>query len=120
MTIEEVLWLQRGSVFAVGRYQFIPTTMRMAVKWAGLSWSEKFTNDVQNKLFCTLLTHKRPQVAAYLKGVGDLDSALNALAKEWASVEYRNGRGYYDGIGGNRAKITRYEATLALRQGMEL
>ena len=120
MTIEEVIWLQRGSVYAVGRYQFIPTTLRAAVRWAGLSWDAKFTNDTQNKLFCALLQHKRPSVGRYLRGEGSLSAALVGLAKEWASVEYRNGRGYYDGIGGNRAHVTRYEATIALNSGRAL
>jgi len=120
MTIEEVLWLQRGSVYAVGRYQLIPTTLRAAVRWTGLSWDTKFTNDTQNKLFCSLLEHKRPSVGRYLRGEGSLSSALLGLAKEWASVEYRNGRGYYDGIGGNRAHVTRHEATLALNAGRAL
>ena len=35
---------------------------------------------------------------------------LDELAKEWASVEYRNGRGFYDHVGGNRAHISRTEA----------
>ena len=120
MTIEEVIWLQRGSIYAVGRYQMIPTTLRQAVKWAGLSWSTKFTNDTQNKLFCALLTHKRPSIAEYLRGSGSLSRALDALAKEWASVEYRGGSGYYDSIGGNRAHITRHEATVALNKGRAL
>ena len=120
MTIEEVLWLQRGSVYAVGRYQFIPSTLRMAVKWAGLSWSTKFTNETQNKLFCALLKHKRPAIGEYLMGRGSLGEALVALAKEWASIEYHAGRGYYDGIGGNRAHVTRHEATIALNAGRAL
>ena len=120
MTVEEVLWLQRGSVYAVGRYQLIPTTMKLAVKWSKVAWSEKFTNEVQNKLFCTLLSHKRPQIGRYLLGEGSLQLALDSLAKEWASVAYRGPYSYYSGIGGNRAHITMHQATVALNTGRAL
>lgn len=120
MTIEEVIWLQRGSIYTVGRYQMIPTTFKQAVKWSRVGWDAKLTNEVQDKLFCTLLKHKRPSVAAYLNGGGDLNKALNALAMEWACVEYRNGRGYYDGHAGNRASVSRYEAMVALNVGRAL
>ena len=97
MTIEEVLWLQRGSIYAVGRYQFIPSTLKMAVKWAGLSWDTKFTNETQNKLFCALLQHKRPQVGEYLLGRGnqckscrsEFDIISLAKAQLWRIVASR-------------------------------
>ena len=79
MTIEEVIWLQRGSIYAVGRYQMIPTTLRQAVKWAGLSWSTKFTNETQNKLFCVANT--RPCISG---GTVVWRTALNA-AKNMAA-----------------------------------
>ena len=120
MSIEEVIWLQRGSIYTVGRYQMIPTTFKAAVKWSKVGWDAKLTNEVQDKLFCTLLKHKRPSVAAYLNGGGNLDRALVALAQEWACVEYSNGRGYYDGLAGNRASVSRYEASIALNAGRAL
>lgn len=120
MTIEQVVWLQRGSIYAVGRYQLIPQTMRLALQWSGISWSEKFTPEIQDKLFCTLLSHKRPQVGRYLLGEGSLQPALDSLAKEWASVAYRGPYSYYSGIGGNRAHITTDEAAVALNAGRAL
>ena len=120
MTIEEVLWLQRGSVYAVGRYQLIPVTMKLAVEWSKTALSEKFTNEVQDRLFCTLLSHKRPQIGRYLLGEGSLQHALDSLAKEWSSVAYRGPYSYYSGIGGNRAHITMNEATVALNAGRAL
>ena len=44
---------------------------------------------------------------------------MNEMAYEWASVEYRNGRGYYDHIGGNRAHISRVELAKVLNQVKE-
>jgi len=120
LTVEQVLWLQRGSVYAVGRYQLIPSTMKLAVKWSGIAWSAKFDQTTQNKLFCTLLSHKRPQIGRYLNGEGAIQPALDALAKEWASVAYRGPYSYYSGIGGNRAHITVDEAAVALNAGRAL
>ena len=63
-----------------------------------------------------LIFYKRPAVGAFIRGDHELLGwALNELAKEWASIEYRNGRGYYDGYGGNRAKITRAEVSSVLQ-----
>lgn len=116
LTLREVMSLQRWRIYAVGRYQFIPSTLRSAVAKSGLSHNEKFTPETQTALFITLLKHKRPSIAAYLNGEGDLARALDDLAKEWASVAWRDGRSYY-GYGGNRAHISRERAKQALQEG---
>ena len=114
-TVGQVMDMQRGRVYAVGRYQFIPVTLRYAVAMSDVSPLDMFTPDTQNKLFAALLDHKRPAVGAYIRGHHNLQGwALNELAKEWASVEYRYGRGYYDHVGGNRAKISRAEVAAVL------
>jgi len=43
MTIGQVMRMQRHSIYAVGRYQFIPTTLRSVYLRAGLSLRDKFT-----------------------------------------------------------------------------
>ena len=116
ITVGEIIALQnQRRIYAVGRYQFIPTTFRYAVSVSGVSHSARFTPEVQNQLFAALLEHKRPAVAAYLRGEHDnLAHALDEMAREWSSVEYRNGRGYHDHVGGNRAHISRWEMSQAL------
>ena len=110
-TVREIMSMQRGWIYAVGRYQLVPTTMRFAVRTSTVSESDYFTPEVQDRLMAALIMYKRPAIGAYLRGDHDLIGwALNDLAKEWASVEYRYGRGYYDHIGGNRAKISRKQA----------
>ena len=110
-TVEEVIRLQHFVVFAVGRYQFIPETLRFAVAMSDVEMTDKFTPEVQDKLMAALVLYKRPAIGAYLRGDHNyIGWALDELAREWASVEYRNGRGFYDHIGGNRASITRKEA----------
>ncbi|WNL51089.1 lysozyme [Synechococcus phage S-CREM2] len=114
-TVGQVLDMQRGWIYAVGRYQFIPKTLRYAVRVSDVSYGDKFNSDTQDKLFAALLNHKRPAVGSYIRGEhGNKNWALNELAREWASVEYSYGRGYYDGYGGNRAKISRYRAGIVL------
>ena len=114
-TVRQVMDMQKTWLYAVGRYQFIPVTLRFAVAMSDVTELDMFTPEVQNKLFAALVLYKRPSVAAYIRGDHDLIGwALNDLAKEWASVEWRRGRGFYDHIGGNRAHITREEATVAL------
>ena len=110
-TVREIISMQRGWIYAVGRYQFIPVTLRFAVAMSSVDMEDKFTPDIQDRLMAALVLYKRPAIGAYLRNDHDLIGwALDELAKEWASVEYRNGRGFYDHIGGNRAHVTRKEA----------
>lgn len=115
-TVNDVMAYQKTWLYAVGRYQFIPRTLRFAVaNTPDVDKYTMFTPDVQDKLFATLLDHKRPQIGQYIRGQhNNLGWALDGLAREWASVEYRSGRGYYDYIGGNRAHISRVDAARAL------
>lgn len=116
-TVGQVMDMQKTWLYAVGRYQFIPVTLRFAVAHSEVDRLDMFTPDVQDKLMAALILYKRPSVGAYLRGDHDLIGwAMNDMAKEWASVEYRNGRGYYDHIGGNRAHISRKELEAVLRQ----
>lgn len=114
-TVGQVIEMQRSSLYAVGRYQFIPSTLRWAVNHSSVDELDMFTPEVQDRLMAALVIYKRLAVGAYLRGDHDLlDWALNELAKEWASVEYRNGRSFYS-RGGNRAKISRAQASEVLQ-----
>ena len=114
-TVGQVMDMQRSSLYAVGRYQFIPSTLRWAVRHSSVDELDMFTPEVQDRLMATLVILKRPAVGAYLRGDHDLLGwALNELAKEWASIEYRYGRSFYS-VGGNRAKITRAEVSTVLQ-----
>lgn len=119
-TVGQVIDMQRRWLYAVGRYQFVPKTLRFAVANSDVTLKDKFDSQTQNKLLGALLIHKRPSIGNYLKGHhGSINRALRALAKEWASVEYLGygrGRGYYNHIGGNRAHITVSEASSVLSQ----
>lgn len=115
-TVKDVMAMQDWLLYAVGRYQFIPSTLRFAVSSSTVNLSDRFTPEVQDRLMAALIVYKRPIVITYLQGNHDnLGAVLDALAKEWASVEYRNGRSYYS-RGGNRAKITRAEVAKVLKE----
>jgi hypothetical protein len=115
-TVNQVIDMQRNWLHAVGRYQFVPSTLRFALRHSQVDGLDMFTPETQDKLMAALIFYKRPAVGAYLRGDHDLEGwALNEMAKEWASIEYRYGRGYYDHIGGNRARVSRAELSSVLR-----
>lgn len=90
-------------IFAAGKYQIIPGTMPGAVAGAGLSRSDKFTPQNQDKLGMALIMNKRPYVGKYLRGEhNDVQGAMLELAREFASMPDPNtGRSLYGS--GNRA-----------------
>jgi hypothetical protein len=102
---------------AVGKYQIIASTMKQAMKAMGLSGNEKFTPELQEKIFREFLIPKRKGLNDYLKGgETSLDRAQYEAAMEWASIpvpkgfKTQSGRisdgtvTYYDTNKGNRAK----------------
>ena len=109
MTVGDILKAQQGpnrQFFAVGKYQFIPETLKAAVKHTGIDLDSKFDGAAQEKLFEYLISSaKRPKLAAYLEGRStDINGAMNDLAYEFASIPGPDGRGKYDGDkAGNKA-----------------
>lgn len=123
MTISE--YLRRGNLkkddpdrlFAVGKYQIIPDTMRDLVKKLKIDPDTTYLDrDTQDLLFANgLLAIKRKKVDAYVKGESDdRNGAILELAQEFASVgipydmdvgskKLKKGDSYYSGIGGNKA-----------------
>lgn len=100
---------------AVGAYQFLYP--EVAADRAGLPADAKFTPENQEKMFIATIMNKpgRENLARYLQGKSnDVEKAIDELAMEFASIEYRNGRSYYHSDGVNRAKVTRARARAAL------
>lgn len=107
LTIGQIMQMQAsGKMFAVGKYQMIPATLKEAInnKKIGLKESDVFSPQNQEKLFMYLL-YKRPSLMSYIEGKSDdIDAAVNDLAKEFASLPTTSGKGYYDGDkAGNKA-----------------
>lgn len=132
MTVGEVMRRQSlgagdpDRLFAVGKFQMIPGTMREAVSHLGIDRNARFTPELQERMFAAYLVDaKRPAVHAYITGAGGpqaLGAAQLALAQEFASVaDPRTGRSYYDGdSAGNHSSISARDTQQALDRMREL
>lgn len=75
-------------VFAIGKYQVIPDTLQAAVDHLGIQPDEKFTPQLQDKIFTGyLLVEKQKAVYGYVTGDErySLYNARRQMAFEWAS-----------------------------------
>ena len=119
MTVGEVMRRQGlpsgdpDRLFAVGKYQVIPTTMAGAVNTLGIDKDAKFTPQLQERIFADyLIDEKRPDIKAYITGQTNgpegRERAQYAAALEWASVgdPRKNGASHYGGTANNSASIT--------------
>lgn len=119
---------QKGTanLFAVGRYQLIPCTLKYATaSIEDLDVRTLYEPDVQDAFGVFLLFVKRPVVGEYLLGDhNDFKEAGQELAKEFASVpiQYSNGKcrrgqSYYCGDrAGNKAHISLDAIERAMKQ----
>lgn len=107
MTIGEInAWIDAtpGQPHAIGRYQFIPSTLRRLVALLALDEGELFSPDVQDRLSDILLDE-----AGYGKfraGHITRHTFMHNLAKIWAGLPTSSGQSYYDGYAGNKASIS--------------
>lgn len=123
MTINQILQrntLKAGDknrMNAVGKYQIIASTMKEAKKAMKLTGNEKFTQEMQERIFKEFLISKRKGLKDYLGGgKTSLEQAQYEASMEWASIPvptgYKTQTGkisngnvtYYDSNGGNKAK----------------
>ena len=100
-------WIRKtpGQHHAIGRYQFIPSTLVMLTRRAALPDNARFHPPVQDRLAMLLL-----QDAGYpelMAGRITLSKFMDNMAWIWAGLPLRNGRSAYRGVAGNRATITR-------------
>ena len=119
MTVGEVMRRQGlptgdpDRLFAVGKYQVIPSTMTGAVNTLGIDPNAKFTPQLQERIFADyLIDEKRPDIKAYITGQTNgpegRERAQYAAALEWASVgdPRKGGASHYGGTANNSASIT--------------
>ena len=91
MTVAEIQDLQsQGKLYAVGKWQIIPTTMDDMVQKLKIDpTKQKFDDDFQEKLFTDYFAaSKRPLIGKYLSGDSGVskEDATMEIAKEWSSV----------------------------------
>jgi len=122
-TIREILAAQaKGQLFAVGTYQFIPSTLKSLVKQSQISLDSYFTKAVQDRLAILILENKRPQVGKFLSGKNtNINEAAQELAREFASIGLaypeagrKVGESRYSGLAGNAASISPSQVKSAL------
>lgn len=117
MTIKDIMEKQSlppGSpdkLFAVGKYQCIPVTLKAACQALNIDVNQKFTETTQD-IICQeyLVARKRPKLVAYYKNPNKSDETFlkdagQALAAEFASIEDPYYPGYpYGGPNGTYYK----------------
>ena len=98
---------------AIGRYQFIPPTLRRVANALNYGPETQFTPAVQDALALVLL--EEGGLTEFEGGTLDRLQFMRNLSRIWAGLPLPNGRSYYQGYAGNRATITwaRFEAGMA-------
>ncbi|MGY9038050.1 hypothetical protein [Sulfitobacter sp. BSw21498] len=117
MTIGEIYrWIDRtpGQQHAIGRYQFIPATLRSLVRQAGLSKNDRFTPKLQDGLADILLADAG--FVSFKKGEISRHRFMENLARIWAGFPTASGRSYYHGYAGNKAVISWNEFDAVMRK----
>jgi len=107
MTIDEIYqWIKAtpGQPHVIGRYQFIPATLKSLVVEAGVDTSAVFSEGVQDLLADILL--EDAGFTAIMDGKMSRHRFMENLARIWAGFPTSTGRSYYHGYAGNRAVIT--------------
>lgn len=94
-----------GQPHAIGRYQFIPSTLRSLTKRAGYSKTTVFTPKVQDRLADYLLIDAG--INSFAEGKLSRTQFMDNLALIWAGLPLRNGKSAYHNYAGNRATVTR-------------
>lgn len=107
MTLGEIYeWIDDtpGQPHAIGRYQFIPDTLRRVAQERGFGPETQFSAGVQDALALVLL-----EDAGYARfQAGELDRRrfMYNLSRIWAGLPLPNRKSYYDGYAGNSATMS--------------
>lgn len=115
MTLAEIFeWIDDtpNQPHAIGRYQFIPSTLRRVVEHVGARPSDRFSPALQDKLADVLLMEAG--LSRFRAGLLDQTGFMNNLAKIWAGLPNSSGRSHYDGYAGNKASVSwaRFDAVM--------
>jgi len=107
MTLGEIYdWIEATprQPHAIGRYQFIPPTLRRVAAVRGFGPETPFTPGVQDALALVLL--EEADLTPFQNGELDRQRFMRNLARIWAGLPLPNGRSYYEGHAGNKATMT--------------
>ncbi|TCP61966.1 hypothetical protein EV663_103153 [Rhodovulum bhavnagarense] len=107
MTLAEIdAWIRAtpGQPHAIGRYQFIPSTLRRLVAELGVAQSAVFSPALQDALADRLLDEAG--LSDLLAGRLARRAFMNNLARVWAGLPNSGGKSHYHGFAGNRATMS--------------
>ncbi len=107
MSIAEIYdWIGKtpGQQHAIGRYQFIPSTLRRLVAELGVDQREVFSPRLQDQLANALLAEAG--LIDFSRGELERHQFMNNMAKIWAGLPASTGQSYYHDFAGNRATMT--------------
>lgn len=107
MTLGDIFaWIKAtpGQPHAIGRYQFIPSTLARLVTILDAGPHERFSPQLQDRLADILL--QDAGFDAYRAGELTRHQFMNNLAKIWAGLPNSSGRSHYHGHAGNAATMT--------------
>lgn len=93
-----------GQPHAIGRFQFIPATLRRLVRQLGVEHSAIFTPELQDRLADALL--REAGIQQFRSGEIGRHAFMNNLAKIWAGLPNATGKSHYHGYAGNKATMT--------------
>jgi muramidase (phage lysozyme) len=102
--IHEWIAATPGQPHAIGRYQFIPPTLRRVTQLRGLGPDTLFSAEVQDSLALVLL--EDAGLRAFEAGTLPRIRFMENLARIWAGLPLPNGRSFYEGYAGNSAAMT--------------
>ncbi|UWQ97419.1 hypothetical protein K3728_02660 [Rhodobacteraceae bacterium M385] len=107
MTLADIYaWIAAtpGQPHAIGRYQFIPPTLRRVAQIRGYGPQTPFSPAVQDSLALVLL--EDAGLRAFEGGTMGRVQFMENLARIWAGLPLPNGRSFYEGYAGNSAAMT--------------
>lgn len=93
-----------GQPHAIGRYQFIPPTLRRVAQIRGLGPETAFTPQVQDTLALVLL--EDAGLRAFEAETLGRRQFMRNLARIWAGLPLPNGQSFYEGYAGNSASMS--------------
>lgn len=116
MTVAEIYqWIDEtpGQPHAIGRYQFIPPTLRRVMRKIDADPNQLFSVGLQDSLADVLLKEAGYHEAK--SGEMSRRAFMNNLAKIWAGLPNDTGRSHYHGFAGNKASMSwaRFDAQMA-------
>ena len=115
LTVGEIYaWIDAtpGQPHAIGKYQFIPPTLKRLVNRLGVPPQAVFSPRLQDQLADVLLAEAG--FNQFRTGELSRHGFMNNLAKIWAGLPNSTGKSHYEGFAGNKAAITwaRFDAEM--------